>query len=71
LLGQTLGAALVAVVFDIAAAALAGSHDIGHVVRVGTPIALWTGCGCTAFATVLSGLRNFTASQPAESPSRS
>jgi DHA2 family multidrug resistance protein-like MFS transporter len=71
LLGQTLGAALVAVVFDIAATALAGGHDIGNVVRVGTPIALWTGCGCTAFATVLSGLRNFTAPRPAESPSRS
>jgi DHA2 family multidrug resistance protein-like MFS transporter len=58
LTGQTVGAALVAIVFGtIGAAVSAGSEHVETVVRNATPIALWIACGCAAVAIVASGLR--------------
>jgi DHA2 family multidrug resistance protein-like MFS transporter len=55
--GQTVGAALLAMVFGVfgaSAAAGSASHDaVAHA----TPVALWLACGCAAVATFASGLR--------------
>jgi DHA2 family multidrug resistance protein-like MFS transporter len=58
LTGQTVGAALVAIVFGtVGASVAAGSEHIEAVVRLATPIALWIACGCAALGTFVSGLR--------------
>jgi DHA2 family multidrug resistance protein-like MFS transporter len=60
LTGQTLGAALVAIVFGTIGAAVAlGGEHVEHVVRVATPITLWIACGCAAVGTLVSGMRLF------------
>jgi DHA2 family multidrug resistance protein-like MFS transporter len=58
LTGQTVGAALVAIVFaSIGAAVAVGGEHIEATVRLATPIALWIACGSAALAMVMSGLR--------------
>jgi DHA2 family multidrug resistance protein-like MFS transporter len=58
LTGQTVGAALVAIIFGTLGLAGAGSNaHIDSVVRVATPIALWLACGCAAVAMIVSALR--------------
>jgi DHA2 family multidrug resistance protein-like MFS transporter len=58
LTGQTVGAALVAIVFGTTGAAIAaGAEHLEIVVRSATPITLWIACGCAALGTVASGLR--------------
>ena len=54
--GQTIGAALVAIVFASLGSALAGSGASG-LVRVATPITLWIAVGFTALATIASFIR--------------
>jgi DHA2 family multidrug resistance protein-like MFS transporter len=61
LTGQTLGAALVAIVFGTVGAAVAvGGEHVETVVRIATPITLWIACACAALGTVASGLRLLT-----------
>jgi DHA2 family multidrug resistance protein-like MFS transporter len=58
LTGQTLGAALVAIVFGTLGLAGSGGHaQTDTVVRVATPVALWLACGCAALAMLVSALR--------------
>ena len=58
LTGQTLGAALVAIIFGTVGAAVAvGGEHVETVVRLATPIALRLACGCAALGTLASGLR--------------
>ena len=54
--GQTLGTALVALVFGSVGASVAGvaSRDV---IAHGAPMVLWIACGCGALATLASGLR--------------
>jgi hypothetical protein len=54
--GQTLGTALVAIVFGIFGTALAGAAS-REVVAHAAPAVLWLACGCAALATLASGLR--------------
>jgi DHA2 family multidrug resistance protein-like MFS transporter len=66
LTGQTVGAALVAIVFGtLGASVAAGAEHLETVVRVATPIALWLACGCAAFGMLFSGLRLLTARRSA------
>jgi DHA2 family multidrug resistance protein-like MFS transporter len=61
LTGQTLGAALVAIVFGTIGAAVAtGGEHVETVVRLATPITLWIACACAVLGTLFSGLRLFT-----------
>jgi DHA2 family multidrug resistance protein-like MFS transporter len=56
--GQTVGAALVAIVFGAIAATFAGSSEpIADIVRIATPTALWIACGCATFGAIASALR--------------
>ncbi|GAC1578852.1 MAG: MFS transporter [Candidatus Elarobacter sp.] len=55
--GQTLGAALVAIVFGIAGASLATDGAARDVVAHGAPAVLWLGCAFAGAATFASGLR--------------
>jgi len=58
LTGQTVGAALVAIVFGtLGAGVAAGAEHLETVVRAATPLALWIACGCAVLGTVFSGLR--------------
>lgn len=58
LTGQTVGAALVAIVFGTIGAAVAvGGEHMETTVRLATPITLWIACGSAALGTVMSGLR--------------
>ena len=58
LTGQTLGAALVAIVFGTVGAAVAvGGEHVENIVRLATPIALRLACGCAALGTLVSSLR--------------
>ncbi len=57
LFGQTLGAALVAIVFGVVGAKLGDAHHLTSLARVATPVTLWIACGCASAATVVSGLR--------------
>lgn len=62
LTGQTLGAALVAIVFGTLGTALAGAGAASeNIVRIATPVTLWLACGCATLATLASGLRLVTA----------
>jgi DHA2 family multidrug resistance protein-like MFS transporter len=64
--GQTVGAALVAIVFGtLGAAVAAGTEHVETVVRVATPIALWLACGCAVLGTLFSGLRLLAARRSA------
>jgi MFS transporter, DHA2 family, multidrug resistance protein len=54
--GQTLGTALVAIVFGIFGTAFAGAAS-REVVAHAAPAVLWLACGCAALATLASGLR--------------
>jgi DHA2 family multidrug resistance protein-like MFS transporter len=65
LTGQTVGAALVAIVFGTTGAAIAaGTEHLEIVVRSATPITLWIACGCAALGTVASGLRLVATRRP-------
>jgi DHA2 family multidrug resistance protein-like MFS transporter len=65
LTGQTVGAALVAIVFGTVGAVVAGgSEHLETVVRLATPTALWIACGCAALGTLASGLRLLAARRP-------
>jgi DHA2 family multidrug resistance protein-like MFS transporter len=56
--GQTIGAALVAIVFGLFGAhAIAGESAAHAAVTRASPAALWVACACAALATVASGLR--------------
>lgn len=57
LFGQTLGAALVAIVFGIVSTRLGNPHHLAELARIGTPLALWTACGCASAAAIVSALR--------------
>lgn len=58
LTGQTLGTAIVAIVFGTYGTTLAGGGEhVGNIVRVTTPITLWLACGCAVLATVTSAMR--------------
>jgi DHA2 family multidrug resistance protein-like MFS transporter len=52
--GQTVGAAIVAVVFGVVGGGAAGAHDA---IANGVPLVLWLACGCAGLATIASGLR--------------
>jgi DHA2 family multidrug resistance protein-like MFS transporter len=55
--GQTIGAALVAIVFGAFGASAAGSAAPRDVVALAAPAVLWVACGCAAVATLASALR--------------
>ena len=55
--GQTLGAALVAIVFGLFGAELAGASGAHDVVARAAPAALWLACGAAGAATLASALR--------------
>ncbi len=55
--GQTLGAALVAIVFGLFGAELAGATGAHDVVARAAPAALWLACGASGAATLASALR--------------
>jgi DHA2 family multidrug resistance protein-like MFS transporter len=55
--GQTLGAALVAIVFGAVGASMAAGATAGDVVAHAAPAVLWLACGCAAAATLASGVR--------------
>jgi len=58
LTGQTVGAALVAIVFGtLGLAGNSGHAGTDSLVRVATPLALWLGCGCAVLAMIFSALR--------------
>ncbi len=66
LTGQTVGAALVAIMFGtLGAAVAAGAEHMETVVRSATPIALWLAAGCATLAMLASGLRLLTARRSA------
>jgi DHA2 family multidrug resistance protein-like MFS transporter len=66
LTGQTVGAALVAIVFGtLGAAVAAGAEHLETVVRAATPIALWLACGCATLGMLFSGLRLLAARRSA------
>ncbi len=65
LTGQTLGAALVAIVFGLLGTGVAsGSEHVEAVVRIATPLTLWLAFGCAALGTIASGMR-LVAARPA------
>jgi DHA2 family multidrug resistance protein-like MFS transporter len=55
--GQTIGAALVAIVFGAFGASAAASAAPRDVVAHAAPAVLWLACGCAAVATLASALR--------------
>ncbi len=55
--GQTIGAAVVGIVFATLGADAAHGSALEHTVRTATPIGLWIACGSAATGAVLSGLR--------------
>ena len=55
--GQTLGAAVVAIVFGAFAASVASGATPGEVVAHAAPVVLWVACGCAAAATLASAVR--------------
>ncbi|MDQ6926833.1 MAG: MFS transporter [Candidatus Eremiobacteraeota bacterium] len=55
--GQTVGAALVAIVFGAFGASIAASTAPHDVVAHAAPAVLWLACGCAAAATLASALR--------------
>jgi DHA2 family multidrug resistance protein-like MFS transporter len=57
LFGQTLGAALVAIVFGVIGASLGDAHQLTSLARVATPVTLWIACGCASAAAIVSALR--------------
>ncbi|GAC1534217.1 MAG: MFS transporter [Candidatus Velthaea sp.] len=65
--GQTIGAALVAIVFATLAAATVGNQAAG-IVLTAMPITLWIACACAALATIASGLRLSAAPNAALKP---
>ena len=55
--GQTVGTALVAIVFGVFGASAAGGAAPHEAVARAAPTVLWLACACAAVATVASGLR--------------
>jgi hypothetical protein len=55
--GQTVGAALVAIVFGAFGASAAAGAATRDVVAHAAPAVLWIACGCAAVATLVSALR--------------
>jgi DHA2 family multidrug resistance protein-like MFS transporter len=66
LTGQTIGAALVAIIFGtIGAAISAGAEHVESVVREAMPVALWLAAACATAAMLASGLRLLAARRSA------
>jgi len=57
--GQTVGTALVAIVFGLFGASIAHGTPTATIVGRAAPVALWVACGCAGIATLASALRLF------------
>ncbi len=55
--GQTVGTALVAIVFGVFGASAAGGASTHDAVAHAAPVVMWLACACAGIATVASGLR--------------
>lgn len=62
--GQTLGAALVAIVFGVFGASIAAGSEPRAAVAHAAPAVLWLACACSGIATIASGLRLRRAGRP-------
>jgi DHA2 family multidrug resistance protein-like MFS transporter len=55
--GQTVGVAVVAIVFGVLGASITAGTPTGMLVAHATPVVLWIACGCAGIATAASALR--------------
>ncbi len=63
LTGQTVGAALVAIIFSsVGAAVMTGNEHLETVVRMAVPLTLWLACACALLGMCVSAIRLFTSS---------
>jgi DHA2 family multidrug resistance protein-like MFS transporter len=63
--GQTVGTALVAIVFGVFGASVAAGTEPRAAVAHAAPAVLWIACACAALATIASGLRLRNRREPA------